>query len=161
MKISFLFRNQIHWMRAQKTSYHHPNTMLTKPNTTRAGFTVRQCLITILAATLLVAYMTQPSENPKHTKATADQVLAELRTINHAIYLYSVDNHLPAGSKVAWTDIAKYFTSGSRLRSCDGIDELGNYFGISDVDEMPRVSPETRKALSGVVQPDKFWIGYQ
>jgi hypothetical protein len=96
---------------------------------------------------------------------TAEQILEELQTLDIAIDQLAIETNLRAGDKVKVEEVRKYLKLGTRLWLTLGDptgpkDLLGNPYTLSFiVDEIPRVSAATVKALEGVVEKG-YWKAY-
>ena len=133
--------------------------MLQKLNTKRAGFTLVEIML-VVAIIALLAAIAVPNFRRSRKRSQATQVLEDLRVIDAAIDLYSIENNKTNGNAIVWADIQAYLKNGTRLYSSGGNDILGNAFTIPTVENSPRVSGTTFAALSDVA-PAAFWSPYR
>ena len=133
--------------------------MLQKLNKNRGGFTLVEIMI-VVAIIALLAAIAVPNFLRSRKRSQATQVLEDLRVIDGAIDLYSIEFNKSNGNAIAWADIQLYIKKGSRLYTSGGKDILGNDFTIPTVENSPRVSATTFTALSDVA-PASFWSPYQ
>ena len=133
--------------------------MLQKLNTKRAGFTLVEIMI-VVAIIALLAAIAVPNFLRSRKRSQATQVLEDLRIIDSAIDLYSIENNKTNGNAIVWADIQAYLKNGTRLYSSSGNDILGNAFTIPTVENSPKVAAATFAALSDVA-PASFWSPYR
>ncbi len=123
--------------------------MLHKLNTKHAGFTLVEIMI-VVAIIALLAAIAVPNFLRSRKRSQATQVLEDLRQIDAAIDLYSIENNKTNGNAIAWADIQAYLKTGTRLYTSSGTDILGNAFTIPTVENSPKVNGTTFAALSDV-----------
>ena len=129
--------------------------MLRKLNTKHAGFTLVEIMI-VVAIIALLAAIAVPNFLRSRKRSQATNVLEDLRAIDAAIDLYSIEFNKSNGNAIAWADIQLYLKTGSRLYSSGGLDILGNTYTIPTVENSPKVNTATFNALSDVA-PVAFW----
>ncbi len=132
--------------------------MLPKLNTKHAGFTLVEIMI-VVAIIALLAAIAVPNFLRSRKRSQATQVLEDLRIIDGAIDLYSIENNKTNGNAIVWADVQLYLKNGSRLYTSSGKDILGNAFTIPTVENSPKVNTVTFNALSDVA-PATFWSPY-
>jgi len=133
--------------------------MLRKLNTKKAGFTLVEIMI-VVAIIALLAAIAVPNFLRSRKRSQATQVLEDLRVIDAAIDLYSIENNKTNGNAIVWADIQAYLKNGTRLYASGGTDILGNAFTIPTVENSPKVNGSTFSALSDVA-PASFWSPYR
>ena len=129
-----------------------------KLNTKRGGFTLVEIMI-VVAIIALLAAIAVPNFLRSRKRSQATQVLQDLRVIDSAIDLYSIENNKTNGNAIIWADIQAYLKTGTRLYTSSGKDILGNTFTIPTVENSPKVNATTFAALSDVA-PAAFWSPY-
>ena len=132
--------------------------MLQKLNIKRGGFTLVEIMIVVTIIALL-AMISVPNFLRSRRRSQATQVLQDLRIIDSAIAMYSIENNKSATSTVSWTDVRIYLKPGSRLESSGAKDVIGSTFTIPAVDTAPKVPLATFNALSNEA-PTSFWSPY-
>ena len=133
--------------------------MLRKLNTKHAGFTLVEIMI-VVAIIALLASIAVPNFLRSRKRSQATHVLEDLRIIDSAIDLYSIENNKSNGNTINWADVQSYIKNGTRLYMSGGNDILGNAFTIPTVENSPKVSTTTFNALSDVA-PAAFWSPYR
>jgi hypothetical protein len=96
---------------------------------------------------------------PAAPRSAADQAAAEairgdLAEIDAATQLWAREKKKPSKTKVTLKEIAPYLGPDSSVAGAGGTDRAGNPIDFGTVEDGPRVSSATAKALG---QPDEFW----
>ena len=132
--------------------------MLRTLHSKRGGFTLVEIMI-VVAIIALLAAIAVPNFLRSRKRSQATTILEDLRAIDAAIDLYSIEFNKSNGNAIAWADIQLYIKRGTRLYTSNGTDILGNSFTIPTVENSPRVNATTFAALSDVA-PASFWSPY-
>ena len=132
--------------------------MLRTLHSKRGGFTLVEIMI-VVAIIALLAAIAVPNFLRSRKRSQATTILEDLRAIDAAIDLYSIEFNKSNGNAIAWADIQLYIKRGTRLYTSNGTDILGNAFTIPTVENSPRVPAATFTALSDVA-PASFWSPY-
>jgi prepilin-type N-terminal cleavage/methylation domain-containing protein len=133
------------------------NSMLTKLNKRRGGFTLVEIMI-VVAIIALLAAIAVPGFLRARKRSQASRVINDLRLIDSAVDQYAIENNKSTGFAVPPSEWSKYLKAGTNLY-ITGADILGNVYGTVNVDSLPKVSTATYQALSDVA-PDPFWSPY-
>jgi competence protein ComGC len=133
----------------------------------RKKFTFAEIGVVSVTISVLIA-IAIPLLLKGYKRSQATQIKEELRLLDEAIAVYSIENHKSAGDTFSWSDLKPHLKA--RLRLYEAVepnqirDILGNNFDSFDGTVNGRangrgavsVNPATCKALAGAVPLD-FW----
>lgn len=123
-----------------------------------------KALSSVADAQFWAPYYSAPAradDKPVANRKTAELALEELRLIDSAIDQFAIEHNKSDHTPVTWDDIKTYLKPSSRIYSSGGKDPFGNPYngGKFIVGDIPKLSPETFKALSTVVDA-QYWSPY-
>lgn len=124
---------------------------------TRRGFTLVEIMI-VVAIIALLASIAVPGFLRARKRSQAARILNDLRLIDSAIDQYAIEHNKVTGSPVGTADWTAYMKKSSQLYNT-GLDILGNAYSPQSVDQLPKISLNTWKALSDVADTN-FWSPY-
>jgi prepilin-type N-terminal cleavage/methylation domain-containing protein len=134
------------------------NNVTRKRHNKRAAFTLVEIMI-VVAIIALLASIAVPGFTRARKRAQATRILNDLRLIDAALDLYSIETNKSAGMNPVWSDLRSYLKKNSTLYNT-GADVLGNAYGPFTVDKLPAVPSSSKVAFSDVVDTS-FWSPYQ
>ncbi|HEY1770729.1 MAG TPA: prepilin-type N-terminal cleavage/methylation domain-containing protein [Chthoniobacterales bacterium] len=130
------------------------NTMLTKLNKKRGGFTLVEIMI-VVAIIALLAAIAVPGFLRARKRSQASRVVNDLRLIDAAVDQYAIETNKVTGSTVNTNDWIAYLKKGSSLYNT-AADLFGNTYGAQTVDSLPKVPANTWNTLSDVADTSFF-----
>lgn len=126
-----------------------------------AGFTLAEIMV-VVAIIALLAVIAIPNQLRARQRAQASRILDDLRMIDSALTLYTIEHRKTGNEPIIPADLAdiqKYLKRDTPLYTSLPLDLLGNSFGVTDLGSPPKISSATFTALSGVA-PVEFWSPY-
>lgn len=93
-------------------------------------------------------------------KANADTIRKDLAQIERAIGRWAERQSLPTHESVPFEVYAKYLEGGSSRLRKEGLDPLGNAYGVQTISGPPTVPAASVERLRDVVDRD-FWEPYE
>jgi hypothetical protein len=108
------------------------------------------------------------SVSKEPTLDSARQTLADLKLIETAVEVWSLDKMKPEYSTPQWQDLVTYLKSARqsdpRVNACAGIDVLGNAFDLGKTGVPPKVNTKSLKRFEAVTgtgaKAQTFWGKY-
>ena len=143
-------------MPRQNSSNKHIAVLQKLDTKRRCQANVSILIVIIALVAVIVVYNVRRSR--KRAQATA--ILEDLRELDQAIDQYAIERSGPGGMPIHFTDVLWDIKTGSRLYTSGGKDILGNPFTITVIDEFPKLSDTSYKALSDVAPAD-FWSPFR
>lgn len=117
----------------------------------------------IVAAILtIMATIAVPNYLRARKRSQAVRVLEDLRILDHAFELYSIEHNRSGVESVASTDVVHflpYIKKDTVLYTTLPNDYFGNPFSLTTLQEGPKLSATTFGALSDIA-PQDFWSPY-
>ena len=139
---------------------HSNGKAMTQKRTQRlaSGFTLVEILIVVSIIALLAA-IAVPGFLRARKRAQATRVLEDLRLLEAAVSLYSIEKSKTSGTTLIFSDLQPYLKRSSPLYNT-GRDILGHRYRNFVVDQYPQMSGRTATALADVAD-SSFWSPYQ
>lgn len=125
------------------------------------GFTLVEMML-VVATIALLASIAVPNFLRARKRAQAVRIVDDLRLIDHALSIYSLEFRRAGTELITPGDIAYiqlYLKKDAPLYTSIPNDLLGNPFTLTDLSTPPKVSAATFAALSDVAPLD-FWSPY-
>lgn len=125
------------------------------------GFTLVEVMLVVSMIALLAAIAT-PNFIRARRRSQAVVIIDELRALESAINLYTVENSRHGEQAISTADIGTFLPfikTDSKLYNTLPNDLLGNPIQLSTLDTPPKISNATFAALSDAV-PMEFWSPY-
>lgn len=151
-------------LRPMQGSWPEPGTQLNTMKATshprpRAGFTLVEIML-VVAILALTATIAVPNWLRARKRSQATRVLEDLRTLDQAFELYSIE-HNRSGTEAVGThaDFLPYLKTGTVLYASLPNDFFGNAFTMTTLQAGPKLSSTTFGALSDIA-PQDFWSPY-
>ena len=127
----------------------------------RSGFTLVEIML-VAAILAITATIAVPNWLRARKRAQATRILDDLRTLDHAVELYSVEHNRSGSEAVGSGDFVyflPYLKNGTFLYTALPNDFFGNPFSMTTLQEGPKLSATTFSALSDIA-PQDFWSPY-
>ncbi len=117
-------------------------------------------MMIVVAIIALLATIAVPNYLRARKRSQATRVLADLRILDHAFELYSIERNR-SGTETITThaDFLPYLKTGTVLYTTLPKDFMGNNFTMTTLQVGPKLSAVTFGALSDVA-PQEFWSPY-
>jgi len=115
-----------------------------------------------VAMIALIASIATPNLFRARRRTQANMIIDELRALESAINLYTVENSRHGGQAISAADISTFLPfikTDSKLYTMLPNDLLGNPIQLTTLDTPPKISDATFNALSDSVPVD-FWSPY-
>ena len=125
------------------------------------GFTLVEIMLVVAMIALLSA-IAMPNYLRARRRSQANIIIDELRALESAINLYTMENGRHGEQPISSADIGTFLPfikTASQLYNTLPNDLFGNPIGLSTLDTPPRLSSATFSALSDAVPVD-FWSPY-
>lgn len=123
-----------------------------------AGFTLTEIML-VVAILALLATIAIPNQLRARKRAQASRVLDDLRVIDNALDLYTLEYRKSGDETLTLTGLVgmqQYVKRDTPLYSSLPLDLLGNPFVVSNLKTPPKLNSASYEALSDVA-PLEFW----
>lgn len=123
-----------------------------------AGFTLTEIML-VVAILALLATIAIPNQLRARKRAQASRVLDDLRVIDNALDLYTLEYRKSGDETLTLTGLVgmqQYVKRDTPLYSSLPLDLLGNPFVVSNLKTPPKLNSALYEALSDVA-PLEFW----